>query len=88
MLLLHVNSRVEEGMCSHPDPFQYFFRQGNGEATGKTVCGISLGEAMVIDLDFTEDLVIFAEALKVLVHALDTLGMESGPLDSRSLDQD
>ena len=40
----------------------------------KTYCGISLGETMITDIDFTDDVVIFAETLEVLVHALDTLG--------------
>ena len=35
---------------------------------GKTDCGISLGEAMITDLDFADDIVIFAETLEVLVH--------------------
>ena len=45
-----------------------------------TDCGISLGEATITDLDFADDIVIFAETLEALVAALDTLSIESMPL--------
>ena len=47
---------------------------------GNTDCGISLGEAMITDLDFADDIAIFAETLEALVTALDTLSIESRPL--------
>ena len=40
---------------------------------GKTNCEISLGEATITDLDFADDIVIFAETLETLVATLDTL---------------
>ena len=40
---------------------------------GKTGCGLSLGEAMNTDLDFADDVLIFAGTTEVMVHALDTL---------------
>ena len=51
-----------------------------GETVRNTDCGISLGEATITDLDFADDIVIFAETLEALVAALDTLSMESEPL--------
>ena len=47
---------------------------------GETDCGISLGEATITDLDFADDIVIFAETLEALVAALDILNIESEPL--------
>ena len=35
------------------------------------------GEARIADLDFSDNVVAFAEALEVLVLALDTLSIES-----------
>ena len=51
-----------------------------GETMGKTDCGISLGEAPDTDLDFADDIVIFAETLEALVATLDTLSIESRSL--------
>ena len=39
--------------------------------------GISLGDARITNLDFADDVVIFVETLEALLHALDTLSMES-----------
>ena len=50
------------------------------ETVGKTDCGLSMGEARVTDLDFSDVIVIFVETLQVLVHTLDTLSMKSEPL--------
>ena len=47
-----------------------------GETVGKTDCGISLGEATITDLDFGDDIVIFAETLEALMGTLDTLSTE------------
>ena len=43
----------------------------------KTDCGLSLRETVITDLVFDDDVVIFAEMMEVLVHALDTLSTES-----------
>ena len=50
-----------------------------GETMGKTYYGIYLGETTITDISFADDVVIFAETLKALVHAQDTLIMESQP---------
>ena len=41
-----------------------------GEPVGKTNCGISLREATITDLDFADDILIFAETMEALVGAL------------------
>ena len=46
------------------------------KTVGKTKCGISLGEATIIDHDFANHVLIFAETLEVIMHALDILSME------------
>ena len=51
-----------------------------GDTVGKPGCGISFGEAMITDLDFADNVVIFAETLEVLVDTLDTLSTKSKPL--------
>ena len=51
-----------------------------GKTVEMTDCGISLSEAVITDLDFSNDVVIFIESLEVLVDALDTLSKESQPL--------
>ena len=40
-----------------------------------------VGEAMITDLDFVDDVAIFAETLEVQVGALDSLSTESEPVD-------
>ena len=47
---------------------------------GNTDCGVSWGDARITDLDFADDIAIFAETLEALVTALDTLSIESRPL--------
>ena len=51
-----------------------------GETVGNTDCGVSWGDARITDLDFADDIAIFAETLEALVTALDTLSIESRPL--------
>ena len=51
---------------------------------GKTDFVILLGEDRIANLDFADDVVIFAETLEFLVHALDTLAENTwnlSPLD-------
>ena len=47
---------------------------------GQTECGKSLGEAIITDLDFADDVVIFAKSLEALEDVLVTLRTESEPL--------
>ena len=54
-----------------------FYHWVMGETVGKTDCGISLGEATITDIDFADNIVIFAETLEALVAALDTLSKKS-----------
>ena len=41
-----------------------------GETVEKTYFGILLGEAIITDLDFADDVVIYRETLEILVHAM------------------
>ena len=43
-----------------------------GKTVEKTDCGISLGEAMITDLGFAEDIVTLTEMLELLMGALST----------------
>ena len=75
-----VNSGVRQGCVLAPTLFNTCIDWVMGETVEKTDCGISLGEDKITDLDFADDVVIFAETLEVLVHTLDTLSLESEPL--------
>ena len=43
-------------------------------------CGASFGNVKISDLDFTDDAVIFAGTLYILLGALEVLNEESKPL--------
>ena len=43
-------------------------------------CSTSFGNVKISDLDFTDDAVIFAETLEILLGALEVLNEESEPL--------
>ena len=43
----------------------------------KTDCGIPLGDSNITEINIANDVVIFAEKLKVLLHALDTLNPQT-----------
>ena len=49
----------------------------------RTSCGASFGNVKIFDLDFTDDVVIFAETLDILLGALEVLNEESEPLRLR-----
>ena len=46
-------------------------------------CCASFGNVKISDLDFTDDAVIFAETLDILLGALEVLNEESEPLGLR-----
>ena len=46
----------------------------------RTSCGASFGNVKIFDLDFTDDAVIFAETLDILLGALEVLNEHSEPL--------
>ena len=47
-----------------------------GRMSVRSSCGASFGNAKISDLDFSDDVVIFAETLGILVGALEVLGFE------------
>ena len=71
---------MRQGCVLAPTLFNTCIDWVMGETVGKTDCGVSMGDATITDLDFADDIVIFAETLEALVTALDTLSIESRPL--------
>ena len=51
-----------------------------GRMSNRSSCRASFGNVKISDLDFTNDAVIFAEALHILLSALEVLNEESEPL--------
>ena len=51
-----------------------------GMISERSSCGASFGNVKISDLDFTDDAVIFAETLDILLGALEVLNEESEPL--------
>ena len=64
---------MRQGCVLAPTVFNTCIDRVMGETVAKTDCGISLVEATITDLDFADDVLIFAEKLDPLVGALDTL---------------
>ena len=75
-----VKSGVRQGCVLAPTLFNTCIDWIMGETVGNTDCGVSMGDARITDLDFADDIAIFAETLEALVTALDTLSIESRPL--------
>ena len=51
-----------------------------GRISERSICGASFGNVKFSDLDFTDDSVIFAETLDILLGALEVLNEESETL--------
>ena len=51
-----------------------------GRMTERSCCGASFGNVKISDLDFTDDAVIFAEILDILLGTLEVLSEESESL--------
>ena len=49
----------------------------------RSSCGASFGNVKISDLDFTDDAVVFAETLDILLGAIKVLNEESEPLGLR-----
>ena len=49
----------------------------------RSICGALFGNVNISDLDFTDDAVIFAETLDIVLWALKVLNEESEPLGLR-----
>ena len=54
-----------------------------GRVLERSSCGASFGNVKISDFDFSEDAVIFAETLDILLGALEVLSEESEPLRLR-----
>ena len=67
---------MRQGSVLAPTLFNTCIDWVMGETVRNTDCGISLGEATITDLDFADDIVIFAETLEALMGTLDTLSTE------------
>ena len=70
-LFFQVKSGVKLGCILAPIFFNTCIGWIIGETVGEVDCGISLGEATITNLDFADDVVVFAEMLEVLFHPLD-----------------
>ena len=64
---------IKAGIKSHPiyTLLNFYLDWLKDKTVGKTDCGISLEGAMVIDIDIADYVVILAETVGVLLHALD-----------------
>ena len=71
---------MRQGCLLAPILFKTCNRLGNDGDDGDNLFWNIVGEAMITDLNFSDDVVILAETMEVLVHALDTLSTESEPL--------
>ena len=78
--LFPVVTGVCQGCVLAPHSFQHLYGLDFGKMSERSSCGASLGNVKIFDLDFTDDSVILAETLDILVGALGALNEESEPL--------
>ena len=64
-------------MCTGPHTFQHLYGLDCGRMSERSSCGASFGNVEISDLDFTDDAVIFAEILDILLGVLKVLNEES-----------
>ena len=60
-------------MCTGPHTFQHLYGLDSVEDVGETSCAASFENVKISDLDFTDDAVIFAEVLIIVLGALAVL---------------
>ena len=75
-----VSSGVRQGCVLAPTLFNTCMDWVLGRAVGQSLCGVSIGNFRVTDLDFADDAVILAESLEVLLSALEELHENAKPL--------
>ena len=75
-----VNSGVRQGCVLAPSLFNTCMDWVLGKVADRSLCGASVGNTKVSDLDFADDAVLLAESLDVLVMALEVLDEEAKPL--------
>ena len=63
-------------MWTGPHTFQHLYGLDSREDVERSSCGTSYGNVKISDLDFTDDAVIFAETLDILMGALKVLNEE------------
>ncbi len=70
-------------MCTGTHTFQHLYGLNSGEDVGEIKLRCIVWECKISDLDFADDAVIFAEALDILLGALEVLNEELEPLRLR-----
>ena len=81
--LFPVVSGVRQGCGLAPTLFSTCMDWILGRMSERSSCGASFGNVKISDLDFTDDAVIFAETIDILLGALNVLNEESEPLGLR-----
>ena len=74
-----VKSGVRQGCVLVPTLFNACMDCVMGGVVAAGPCGASIGTSMITDLDFADDVVIFAETLELLVGALELFSGECTP---------
>ncbi|XP_070000705.1 uncharacterized protein [Penaeus vannamei] len=74
------NSRVRQGCVYAPTLFNTCMDWIMGSAISQSLCGVTLGNVKVTDLDFADDVAILPRSLESLVEALDAFSSEVKPL--------
>ena len=74
---------VRQGRVLAPTLFSTCIDWILGRMSERSSCSASFGNVKISDLDFTDDAVIFAETLDILLGALEVLKEESEPLGLR-----
>ena len=78
--LFPVITGVRQGCVLAPTLFSSFLDWILGRMSERSSYGASFGNVKISDLDFTDDAVIFAATLDILLGALEVLNEESEPL--------
>ena len=72
-----VNTGVKQGCVLAPSPFNTCVDWVLDRVVDQSHCGTCVGYTKITDLVFTDDAVIFAESLEVLVMDLEALNKEA-----------
>ena len=72
---------VRQGCVLAPTLFSACMGWILGRILERSSCGASFGNVKISDLDFSDDVIIFAETRDILLRALEVLNEESESLD-------
>ena len=72
-----VNTGVRQGRVLAPTLFNTCIDHVMGSMSEKSGCGVSFGTVRITEIDFADDVVIFAETTDVLAGAFNSLGEEN-----------